>query len=116
VSNVGSRAFRIISIGVGLFDLDTFDAIYPRMEVSRYRDVVISPTTPLTFEIDSKLILGIADRKSHGGYATWISVHCADTLNSADHTFIYRCESGDVLYFVGSVTWDILETRFKQRR
>lgn len=116
IVNVGSRALRIISIGISLFDQKNVQPISPRIELSRWRDVTLVPSDKLTFDVNSELILSIAKHAELRHLATWLEVYCADVLNLADHTFMYRCESSDVLYFNGPVQWTVLEERFRQRR
>lgn len=114
IRNAGSRPIRIISLGVFCFDVKNAEPLFPRMELDNYRDVTLAPSDQLPVVVSAELILKLSDFGNRSDATTWVTVWCCDIANSADHTFVYRTESGDVLYFPGPIQWKAVEERFKR--
>lgn len=118
IRNAGSRPFRVISIGIACFDAKAEQPLYPRMELSEYRDAVLAPGSDLSIDAPFGLIVRL-NAPEHANatealrrYHVWLELWCCDLGNQQDHTYIYRADTHDVLYYKGKITPEQLNERF----
>jgi hypothetical protein len=118
IRNAGSRPFRVISIGVTCFDAKAKQPLYPRMELSAYRDAVLAPGSDLSFDAPFGLIVRLSAPEHANAteavrrYNVWLELWCCDLGNQQDHTYIYRADTHDILYYKGKMTPEQLNERF----
>jgi len=88
------------------------------MELSQYRDTIVSPTDELVFDVRFGLILKLGAPEHANAVESlrrlniWLIVWCFDFADYQDHTFVYRADTRDVLYFKGRITPELLDERF----
>ena len=118
IRNAGSRPFRVISIGVACFDAKAKQPLYPRMELSEYRDTVLAPGSDLSFDARFGLVLQLSAPEHANAteavrrYHIWLELWCCDLANQQDHTYIYRADTRDILYYKGKMTPEQINERF----
>jgi hypothetical protein len=72
------------------------------MELSEYRDTVLSPGYDLSFDARFGLVLQLSTPEHVNAteavrrYYIWLQLWCCDLAKQQDHTYIYRADTRDI--------------------